>query len=65
MLKNFRLNKQAKMQWLPNANQNNVGNLSNIRRKSSRYFRRKREYIIDKIDELGTNSKIKNTRNFV
>jgi len=41
MLKNFRLNKQAKMQWLPNANQNNVGNLSNIRRKSSRYFRRK------------------------
>jgi len=32
------------MQWLPNANQNNVGNLSNIRHKSSRYFRKKGIY---------------------
>jgi len=26
----FSLNKQAKMQWLPNANQSNVGNLNNV-----------------------------------
>jgi hypothetical protein len=64
MLTIFRLNKQAKMQWLPNANQSNVGNLNNVRRKSNRYFRKKREYIIHKIDELETNSKAKNTRDF-
>jgi len=44
MLTIFRLNKQAKMQWLPNTNQSNVGNLNNVRRKSNRYFRKKRTY---------------------
>ena len=65
MLRNFILNKQAKIQWLPNANQSNVGNLNNIGCKSSRYFRgEKREYIIDKIDEFESNSKVKSTRGF-
>jgi hypothetical protein len=39
-----------------------VGNLNNIRRESSRHFRRKKsEYLKDKINERATNSKKKNT----
>jgi len=60
----FRLNKQAKIQWLPNANQSNVDNLNNVRLKSNRYFRKKGDFVTDKIDELETNSKTKNTRDF-
>jgi hypothetical protein len=55
--------KQAKMQWLQNPNQSNVHNLSNVRREASRHFRNKKnEYLKAKINELETNSKIKNIR---
>jgi hypothetical protein len=38
-------------------------NLKNVRRETSRHFRnKKREYLKDKINELETNSKNKNTR---
>jgi len=38
--------------------------LNNVRREASTHFRnKKREYLEAKIDELGTNSKIKNIRN--
>jgi len=55
--------KQAKMQCLQNPNQSNVDNLNNIRCAASRHFRNKeKEYLKAKIDELKTNSKIKNIR---
>jgi hypothetical protein len=51
------------MQWVQIPNQNNVDNLNNIRREDSRHCRKKKkEYLKFKIDETGTNSKIKNTR---
>jgi hypothetical protein len=41
----------------------NEDNLSNVRREASRHFRnRKREYLKKKINELESNSKIKNIR---
>ena len=47
--------KQAKMQWLEDPNQCNLGNL---RRAASRNFRNKmEEYLKAKIDELQINSK--------
>jgi hypothetical protein len=53
--------KQAKMQWLQDRNQSNLDNLNNVRCTTSRHFSIKRkEYLKDKIDELDTNSKIKN-----
>jgi hypothetical protein len=51
--------KQAKMQWLNNPNQSTVDNLSNVECEASRHFRNKEKA---KIDELETNSKIKNIR---
>jgi hypothetical protein len=37
--------------------------VNNVRRETSRHFRnKKRQYLKDKIDELATNSKIKNIR---
>ena len=49
------------MQWLQDPNQSNVDNLNNIRCAASRHFRnRKKEYLKAKIDDLETNSKIKN-----
>jgi len=51
--------KQAKMQWLNDPNQSNVDNLNRIERESSRHFRNKEKA---KIDELETNSEIKNVR---
>jgi hypothetical protein len=55
--------KQAKLQWLQDPSEINGGNLNNVRRESSRYFRnKKREYLKDKINELATNSKNKNIR---
>jgi mRNA-degrading endonuclease RelE of RelBE toxin-antitoxin system len=39
--------------------QNNVDNLNKVRRKASSLSRSKREYLKAKIEELGTNSKIK------
>jgi len=56
--------KQAKMQWLPDPNQRSVDNLNNVRREASRHFRNKtKEYLKAKIEELETNSMIKNLRN--
>jgi hypothetical protein len=53
---------QVKMQWLQDPNQNNIQyNLNILRREASRHFRnKKKEYLKAKIDELETNSKIKN-----
>ena len=45
------------------ASQSNVDNLTNVRRESSRHFRNKKKaYLKAKIEELETNSKIKNIR---
>ena len=55
--------KQAKVQWLQDPNQSSVDNLNNVRLEASRHFRNKtKEYLNAKIDELETNSKIKNIR---
>jgi hypothetical protein len=55
--------KQAKLQWLQDPSEINGDNLNNIERQTSRYFRnKKKEYPVDKIDELATNSKNKNIR---
>jgi hypothetical protein len=35
--------KQAKLQWLPDPGEINGGNLNNVRREASRYFRNKKE----------------------
>jgi hypothetical protein len=51
------------MQWLQDPNQSNVDNLINVKHEASRHFRNKmKEYLKAKIDELETNSKIKNIR---
>ena len=51
------------MQCVQDPNQNNVDHLNNIRRVASRQFKnKKKEYLRTKIDELETNSKIKNIR---
>jgi hypothetical protein len=47
------------LQWLNDPNQSNVGNLNSVECESSRHFRNKEK---TKIDELETNSKIKNIR---
>jgi len=55
--------KQAKKQWVQNPSQSNVDNLNNVRREARRHFRnKKKEYLKAKIEELETNSKIKNIR---
>src|SRR5215469_397818 len=55
--------KQAKMQWIQDQSRSNVDNLNNIRRDASRHFRNKKKaYLKAKIEELETNSKIKNIR---
>jgi len=51
------------MQWLQDPNKSNVDNLNSVRRETSRHFRnKKKKYLKAKIDELETNSYIKNTR---
>jgi len=51
------------MQWIQDPNQTSVDNLTNVRREASRHFRNKRKaYLKAKIEELETNSKIKNIR---
>jgi hypothetical protein len=43
----------------------NEDNLNNVRRKAGRYFRKERmEYLEDRINELLSNSKNRNFRNF-
>jgi len=55
--------KQAKMKWIRDPSQSNVDNLNNVRHEVSRYFRiKKKAYLTAKIEELETNSKIKNVR---
>jgi len=52
------------MQWLQDPNQINVDNLNNVRREASRQFKnKKKEYLKAKIEELESDSKIKNIRN--
>jgi hypothetical protein len=51
------------LQWLQDKSEINGDNLNNVRREASRYFRnKKREYMINKINELAINSKNKNIR---
>jgi hypothetical protein len=50
---------------LQDRNESCVDNLNNVRHEASRHFRNKeKEYLKAKIDELETNSKIKNIRDF-
>ena len=45
--------------------QSNTENLNNVRRDASRHFRKKKKaYLKAKIEELETNSKIKNVSDF-
>ena len=54
--------KQAKMQWLHHPNQSTVDNLNNVRHEINWLIMIKRkEYLQVIIDELETQSKIKNT----
>jgi hypothetical protein len=51
------------LQWLQDSSEINGDNLNNVRCEASRYFRnKKRGHLKDKINELATNSKNKNTR---
>jgi len=50
------------MQWIQDPSQSNVDNLNNVRQEVSRHFRNKKAYLRAKIEELETNSKIKNIR---
>ena len=50
------------MQWLQDPNHSNVDNVNNLRRKAGRHCGHKKEYLETTIDELETNSKIKNIR---
>ena len=55
--------KQAKLQWVQDPSQKTVDNLKNVRREASRHFRNKKKaYLKAKIEDLETNSKIKNIR---
>ena len=55
--------KRAKMQWVQDPSQSNVDNLNSVRREVSRHFRNKKTaYLRAKIEEIETNSKIKNIR---
>ena len=55
--------KPAKMQWVQDPSQSNVDNLNNVRCEVSRHFRNKKKaYLEAKIEELESNSKIKNIR---
>jgi len=51
------------MQWVHDPSQSNVDNLNNVSHDASRHFRnKKKSYLKAKIEELETNSKIKNIR---
>jgi hypothetical protein len=47
--------KQAKFLWLVNPSQMNGDNLSKVKCKASRHFRKQKEYLKDKIFGLKTN----------
>jgi hypothetical protein len=58
--------KQAKMHCIHDSSQNNVDNMNNVRREASRYLRNKKKaYLKAKIEELETNSKTENIRDFI
>jgi len=51
------------MQWIQDPSQSNVDILNNVRCEVSRHFRNKKKaYMRAKVEELETNSKIKNIR---
>jgi len=53
------------MQWVQDPSQSNIDNLNSVRREVSRHFKTKEKaYFRAKIEELETNSKIKNIRDF-
>ena len=55
--------KQTKLQWVQDQSQRNVDNLNNVRREATRHFRNKKKaYLKAKIEDIETNSKIKNIR---
>jgi hypothetical protein len=54
--------KQAKLQWLQDPSEANEDNLSDVRREASRHFRKKREYLKDRINKFDSSSKNKNIR---
>jgi hypothetical protein len=55
--------KQAKLQWLQASSEANEDNLSDARWEVSRHFwKKKREYLEDKINGLELNTKNKNIR---
>jgi hypothetical protein len=55
--------KQAKMQWIQDPSRSNADNLNKVRHDASRHFRNKEKaYLKAKIEELETNSKVKNVR---
>jgi hypothetical protein len=57
--------KQAKMQWMQDTSQSNVENLNKVRRDASRHLRdKKKAHTKEKIEELETNSKLKNVRDW-
>jgi signal transduction protein with GAF and PtsI domain len=58
--------KQKTLQWAQDPGKINEDNLNNIRREASKHFRNnKSEYLKDKINDLATDSKGKNTRYFI
>ena len=50
------------MQWVQDPSQRNLDNLNNVRHEATRHFRNKKVYLKAKIEDLETNSKIKNIR---
>jgi hypothetical protein len=52
-----------KCKWVQDPSQRNADNLNKVRREASRHFRNKKKaYLKAKIEDLETNSKIKNIR---
>jgi len=57
--------KHAKMQWIQNPSQSNIDILNNVRCEVIRHFgNKKKAYMGAKIEELETNSKIQNIRDY-
>jgi len=51
------------MQWIHDSSQSNIDNPNNVRRDANRHFRNKKKaYLNGKIENLDTDSKIKNIR---
>ena len=57
--------KRTKLRWIRDPSQSHVDILNNVRREVSRHFRNKKKaYLIAKIEEIETNSKIQYIRDF-